>query len=89
MVCSLVSKYFYSRQLGKNKLYKTLDYRSRDILIFDFLEKGLGIVSLSHFVYNFSRKFFLMLYFINWPNFIAWLRLLREILVNICIVTVC
>ena len=29
---------------------------------FDFLEKGLGIVSLPHFVYNFSRKMFLMLY---------------------------
>ena len=27
----------------------------------DFLEKGLGMVSPSHFVYDFSRKMFLML----------------------------
>ena len=29
---------------------------------FDFLEKGLGLVSLPRFVYDFSRKMFLMLY---------------------------
>ena len=27
---------------------------------FDFLEKGLGIVSLPRFVYDFSRKMFFM-----------------------------
>ena len=37
----------------KNKLFKTLDYWSRDMPNFDFLEKGLGVVSPSHFVYNF------------------------------------
>ena len=31
----------------------------------DFLDKGLEIVSLGHFVYNFSTKMFLMLYSIN------------------------
>ena len=31
----------------------------------DFLEKGLGIVSPPYFVYDFSRKMFLMLYSIN------------------------
>ena len=30
------------------------------MLNFDFLEKGLGIVSLLHFVYDFSRKMFLI-----------------------------
>ena len=30
------------------------------MLNFDFLEKGVGIVSLPHFVYDFSRKMFLM-----------------------------
>ena len=50
---------------NKNKLNKTLEYWSRDTLNFDFLEKGLGIVSTPHFVYDFSRKIFLMLYFIN------------------------
>ena len=42
-----------------------LDYRSRDMLNLDFSEKGLGIVSSPHFVYDFSRKMFLMLYSIN------------------------
>ena len=32
---------------------------------FDFLYKGLGIVSSEHFVYDFSEKMFLMLYAIN------------------------
>ena len=34
-------------------------------LAFDFLEEGLGIVSPPYFVYNFSRKIFLVLYSIN------------------------
>ena len=46
---------------NKNKLYKTLIYQSRDMLNFDILEKGLGIVSAPYFVYDFSRKSFLML----------------------------
>ena len=41
------------------------DYRSRDMLNFDFLEKGLGIVSPLHFVYDFSREMVLILYSIN------------------------
>ena len=55
---------------------------------FDFLDKGLGIVSPAHFVYEFSTKMFLMLYSINLPNFIAWLPLLLDILGNICIAIV-
>ena len=50
---------------NNNKLYKTLDYRFRDILYFSFPEKGLGIVSPVNFMYDFSRKMFLMLYTIN------------------------
>ena len=42
---------------------------SRDVLNFDLLEKGLGLASPPHFVYDFSRKIFL-LYFINWLNVI-------------------
>ena len=56
---------------------------------FWFLEKGLGIVSPPHFMYDVSRKMFLVLYFINWPNFSAWLPLLLEILCNMCIAIVC
>ena len=36
----------------------------------------------------FLKKTFLMLYSLNWPNFIAWRPLCREILGNICIVIV-
>ena len=50
------------------------------MLKFVFLEKGLGIVSPTYFVYNFSRKIFFVLYSINWPNFIVWLLLLLEVL---------
>ena len=32
------------------------------MLKFDCLEKGLGIVSPPHFVYDFSRKIFIILY---------------------------
>ena len=82
---SITLKLAYSR----NKLFKNLHYWSRDIINFDFLDKGLGIVSPAHFVYDFPTKMFLMLYSINWPNFIAWLPLLLEILGNICIAIVC
>ena len=59
------------------------------MLNFDFPEKGLLLVSPTHIVYEFSRKIFLMLYSINWPNFIAWFPLLLEILKIMCIAIVC
>ena len=43
-------------QDNKNKLYKTLDYWSKDILNFSFREKVLGLVAQSHFEYDFSQK---------------------------------
>ena len=72
-----------------NKLFKALRYWSRDILNFDFLDKGLGIVSSAHFVYDFSTKLFPFLYSINWPTFIPWLPLLLQILGNMSIAIVC
>ena len=42
-----------------------LDCRSRDMLNFNFSEKGLGLVSQPYFVFNFPRKMFLMLHSIN------------------------
>ena len=36
-------------------------------------------------MHNFSRKIFLTLYFINWPNSISWLTLPLQILGNMCI----
>ena len=50
---------------------------------FDFSGKDLKQFSPRQFKYRFSRKNFLMLSSINWPNFIAWLSLLLEILGNI------
>ena len=77
---SIALKLAYNR----NKLFKTLHYWSRDMLNFDILDKGLGIVSAAHLVYDFSTKMFLKLYSINWPNFIVWLPVLLEILGNMC-----
>ena len=76
-------------EVVRNKLFKTLHYWSRDMLNFYFLDKGLGRVFPAHFVYVFSTKMFLILYAINWPNFIAWLSFLLEILGNMCIAIVC
>ena len=56
---------------NKDKWFKTLHYWSKDMPNFDFLDKSLGIVSPAHFVYDFSTIIFLVLYSINWPNFIA------------------
>ena len=60
------------------------------MLNFNFLEKGLRLVSSSHFVYGFSRKMFRILYSIEiiTINFIVWLLLLLEILENMCITIV-
>ena len=55
----------------------------------DFLEKGLGIVSLTHFVYDFSTKMVLMFYSINRPNLIVGFPLFLGILGNMCIAIVC
>ena len=70
-------------------MYKTLNYCFRDMLYFDFVEKGLWIVPPLNFVYDFSRKMFFMLHYINWPNFVVWFTLLLEILGNMCIAIVC
>ena len=51
---SIALKLVYNR----NKLFKTLHYWSRDMLNFDFLDKGLGIVFPAHFVNDFSTKCF-------------------------------
>ena len=91
LICSLVSIYTDSPQLSynKNELYKTFDYWSRDMLNFDFLEKGLGINSPPHLVFDFSRKMFLILSSVDWPNFNVWLPLLLEILGNMSVPIAC
>ena len=52
-------------------------------------KRGLGLVSLPHFLRDFKKRIFLLLYSINWPNFIARFPLRREIFDNVYIVTVC
>ena len=86
VACSLVSIHFDSPQ---NKLHKTLDYWSGDMVNFDFLENCLGIVSPPHFAYDFSKKNVQMLCSINWPSFIVWLPLLLEILGDMCVAIAC
>ena len=54
------------------------------IKLFSKTKIGLELVSLPHFLHNFWRKISLLLYSIDWPNFIAWLPLIREIWV-ICV----
>ena len=73
----------------ENKLFTNSDYWSKYMLNLDFVEKGVGIVSTTHLVCDFSRKMFLLLYSINRPSFIVWLSLLFEILVNMLIAIVC
>ena len=58
------------------------------IKFFCFFKKSLELVSLPDFLHDFWRKIVLLLYFINWPNVIAWLPLFREILGNTYIVIV-
>ena len=50
---------------NKNKLYKTFKLLIQRYAQFWFFGKGSGIVSPPDFVYDFSRKICLMLYFIN------------------------
>ena len=55
------------------------------MLHFDFLEKCLRIVSPQHFVYDYSKKMFLMLYSIH---SIHSIHLLLQIMGNMCIAIV-
>ena len=90
-VSTLVSIYFASPRLGDAiKInYKISDCLSRDMFKLDFLEKGLRLVSLTQFVFDFSRKIFLISHSIKWSTFTIWLPLLLEILDNMCIVIIC
>ena len=72
MVSNLVSQYILialSLTFNGNKLYKTLGFRIRDTLNFDFLEKNPGIFTT--FWAWFFKKLFLMLYSIDSPGMIV------------------
>ena len=62
------------RLLSYTKLY--IKY----IKPFKKAKRDLEPVSLPHFLYNFWRKIFILLYSVNEPSFIVWLPLLCEIL---------
>ena len=57
--------------------------------VFQKMRKGLELMSLPHFPHSFWRKTFILLYSINWQNFIVYLSLLCEILGNVCIAIFC
>ena len=58
------------------------------IKIFWKIKRGLELVNCLIFCITFE-KMFLLLYCINWPSFIFWLPLLREILGNMCVAIAC
>ena len=47
------------------------------MLNFDFLDKGLGIVSLAYFVYDFSTKMFVMFLLTDQISLCGYLLFLR------------
>ena len=61
-------------------------------LILSFFSKWKEVWNYSScliFYIGFEKKLFLLWYSINWPSFIVWLSLLREILGNLSISIVC
>ena len=52
-------------------------------------QRCLELMSLPHFLHDFWRKIFLLLYYSTWPNLNVWLPLLCEILGNMCFVIAC
>ena len=52
-------------------------------------KRSLELVALLHFLHDFWRKIFLLIYSITWPNLIVWLPLLHLILGNTWILTGC
>ena len=83
--------YFCSLRLGDTIKTNCLKLQTTDpeMLMFYFFKKALGLVSPPHIMHGFLRKIFVMLYFIDWQNFIVWLSLLLEISGNRCIIIVC
>ena len=66
LFCFLKKLYMRYKQVACNLVSIYFDRPQQNfILNFDFLEKGLGIVSPPNFVFDFSRKMFLMLCSIN------------------------
>ena len=83
-------KVLYVVKASKNKLHKALDYYwSRDMLNFDFLEKGLGIIFQYILCIWFFKKNIFHVIFYWLTKIIVLLSLLLGILGNKCIGIVC
>ena len=80
---------------GKSKTFESYwNYAADHLLLphiklFQKAKRGLDLVFFSHFLIDFWRKIFLLLYSITWPNFNVCLTLLREIFGNVCILIAC
>ena len=68
--------------------YRPLAFTSYKSCFYSYKSLGLKLVFLPHFLHGFWRKIFLLLYSINWSNFIASLPLLCQILDSICFAVV-
>ena len=81
---------FYARAGDYQNVLKLRRWSLAFISYKRFLKKtkrGLKLVFLPHFLYNFGRNVFLTLHSINWrPIFIVWVSLRFKILGHICIV---
>ena len=64
-VSDLQLNFNINRQPSTRRTVKDCIKLYRDMVNFEYLAKGLGIVSPPHFVYVFSKKLFLMLYSIK------------------------
>ena len=70
---------------AKLKLSKYINVTPHRTLSFTSYKK---LVSLPHFLHDFWRNIFLLLYSVNWPSFIYWLSLPCKIFGNMGIVIV-
>ena len=82
-------------EISSRRLSKCIETKLQTTCIYlisykAFLKKqrGLVLVSLTHFLYDFWRKMFLLLYSITWVNFIVRLPLFLQILGYMFIVIV-
>ena len=73
---------------SKNELHETFGCWSSDMLNFDFSEKPGTVFFTTHGL-SFFRKICFHVLFYNWPNVIAWLPLLYEIMSSMCITIIC
>ena len=85
----MVSIIFFIYFSIKDSTNNTSHFSSIDILNFDFDNRVCDYVTHQILCIIFTRKIFLMLCSINWPNFIFWLPTLFDILGNMSIVIIC